>query len=225
MASSAASTFSPPTLSQFNGKLEGPNYLGWTTQFLPILCTHDLLGIVDGSEPCLPKLITNDKGVENLNPEFTIWNKKDQCILSWINLTLSEKVLSTVYGLDTSKQVWNTLATKFANDSRSRIANLKRQLLSLHQGSLTCSDYIQSAKLYSDQLAAVGKPIPDDDLISFLLNGLNPTFNTFVTTVSLLTRERQLTLDDFQEELINHEMLLNQQQAFFADTSTFALFT
>jgi hypothetical protein len=225
MASSAASTFSPPTLSQFNGKLEGPNYLGWTTQFLPILRTHDLLGIVDGSEPCPPKLITDDKGVESLNPEFTIWNKKDQCILSWINLTLSEKVLSTVYGLDTSKQVWNTLATKFANDSRSRIANLKRQLLSLHQGSLTCSEYIQSAKLYSDQLAAVGKPIPDEDLISFLLNGLNPTFNTFVTTVSLLTRERQLTLDDFQEELINHEMLLNQQQALSADTSTFALFT
>jgi hypothetical protein len=126
MASSAASTFSPPTLSQFNGKLEGPNYLGWTTQFLPILRTHDLVGIVDGSEPCPPKLITDDKGVESLNLEFTIWNKKDQCILSWINLTLSEKVLSTVYGLDTSKQVWNTLATKFANDSRSRIANLKR---------------------------------------------------------------------------------------------------
>jgi hypothetical protein len=90
---------------------------------------------------------------------------------------------------------------------------------------LTCSEYIQSAKLYSDQLAAVGKPIPDEDLISFLLNGLNPTFNSFVTTVSLLTRERQLTLDDFQEELINHEMLLNQQQALFADTSTFALST
>ena len=131
------------------------------------------------------------------------------CILNWINLILSKKVLPTVYGLDTSKQVWNTLETKFANDSRSRIANLKRQLLSLHQGSLTCSNYIQSAKLYSDQLAAVGKPIPNDDLIFFFFNGLNLSFNTFVTTVSLLTREKQLTLDDFQEELINHEMLLN----------------
>jgi hypothetical protein len=119
MASAVASTFSPPTLSQFNGKLEGPNYLAWTTQFLPILCTHDMLSIVDGSEPCPPKLIKDDKGMDTLNIEFSIWNKKDQCILSWINLTLSEKVLSTVYGLDTSRQVWNTLATKFANDSRS----------------------------------------------------------------------------------------------------------
>jgi hypothetical protein len=98
-------------------------------------------------------------------------------------------------------------------------------LLSLHQGSLTCSEYIQSAKVWSDQLEAVGKPIPDEDLISFLLNGLNPSFNTFVTTISLLTREKQLTLDDFQEELINHETLLNQQQAPATDNSTFALFT
>jgi hypothetical protein len=90
---------------------------------------------------------------------------------------------------------------------------------------LTCSDYIQSAKVWYDQLAAVGKPIPDEYLISFLLNGLNPSYNTFVTTISLLTREKQLSLDDFSEELINHETLLNQQQASPADISTFALFT
>jgi hypothetical protein len=128
--------------------------MDWTTQFLPILRTHDLLGIV--------------------------------------------------YGLDTSKQVLSTLATKFANDSRSRIANLKRQLLSLHQCSLTYLEYIQSAKVWFDQLVAIGKPVLDEDLISFLLNGLNPSFNTFVTTVSLLTKEN--LLDDFQDELINHEM-------------------
>jgi hypothetical protein len=115
----AAPSFSPPTLSQFNGKLEGPNYLGWKTQFMPILRTHELVGIVDGTEPCPDKLIIDSSGKEILNPEFTIWNRKDQCILSWINVTLSEKVLSTVYGLDTSKQVWSALATRFANDSRS----------------------------------------------------------------------------------------------------------
>jgi hypothetical protein len=90
---------------------------------------------------------------------------------------------------------------------------------------LTCSDYIKSAKLWSDQLVAIGKPIADEDLIFFLFSDLNPSFNTFVTTVSLLIREKQINLDDFQEELINHEMLLNQQQALSADTSTFALFT
>jgi hypothetical protein len=71
---------------------------------------------------------------------------------------------------------------------------------------LTYLEYIQSAKVWSDQLAAIGKPVLDEDLISFLLNGLNPSFNTFVATVSPLTKKKQLLLDDFQEELINHEM-------------------
>jgi hypothetical protein len=67
-------------------------------------------------------------------------------ILSWINITLSKKVLSTIYGLDTSRQVWFALANQFANQSKTQIANLKTQLQSLHQGSKSCSDYIQAAK-------------------------------------------------------------------------------
>jgi hypothetical protein len=182
----AALSFPPPTFSQFNGKLEGPNYLVWTTQFLPILCTHELVGIVDGTKLCLPKFIIDESGKETLNLEFTIWNREDQCILSWINVTLSKKVMSKIYGLDTSRKVWSAQATKFSNDYRFQIANLKRQLLSLYQGSLTCLDYIKSTKVWPNQLAAVGKPILDEDLISFLLNGLNPSFNNFITTVSLL---------------------------------------
>jgi hypothetical protein len=32
---------------------------------------------------------------------------------------------------------------------------------------------VQNAKIWSDELAAVGKPIADEDLISFIVNGLN----------------------------------------------------
>jgi hypothetical protein len=73
-------------------------------------------------------------------------------------------------------------------------------------------------------LAAVGKPIPDEDLITYLINGLNSSFNSFITTISILSRDTQLTFEDFQQELLNHEMLLNHQQAKVVDTSTFALF-
>jgi hypothetical protein len=142
----ATPSFFLPTFSQFNGKLEGPNYLVWTTQFLPTLCTHELVGIVDGTKLCPPKFIIDESGKETLNLEFTIWNREDQRILSWINVTLSKKVMSTVYGLDTSRKVWSAQATKFSNDSRFRIANLKRQLLSLYQGSLTCLDYLSQPK-------------------------------------------------------------------------------
>jgi hypothetical protein len=221
----AAPALPPPNLT-FHEKLEGPNYLSWLTQFSPILRSQEAMGIVDGTDTCPPQFIADVNGNQIPNPEFTIWQRKDQTILSWINITLSRKVLSTIYGLDTSRQVWSALANQFANQSKTRIANLRKQLQSLNQGSKNCTDYIQSAKECSDQLAAVGKPIPDEELITYLINGLSPLYNSFITTISIMTRDKQLTFEDFQDELLNHEILLNQQQAKNVDpnTGTFALF-
>jgi hypothetical protein len=140
-------------------------------------------------------------------------------------LTLSESVLATVYGLNTSRQVWSALASRFASQSRSRISHIKRQLQNLKQGSMTCSDYLRAAKVWADQLAAVGQPIDDEDLIAFIIGGLNPTFNSFITSYVFATRENPLSFTDFQDELLSHEMLLNQQHAVSPDPSTFALFT
>jgi hypothetical protein len=50
------------------------NYMTWVFQFRPILRTNDLMGIVDGSEPCPPKFIpglTVDSPAQ-LNPAFTL---------------------------------------------------------------------------------------------------------------------------------------------------------
>jgi len=53
-------TFTLPNSTPLNiVKLDGPNYLDWVSQFLHILQCNDLLGIVDGSEPCPPKTLTN----------------------------------------------------------------------------------------------------------------------------------------------------------------------
>jgi hypothetical protein len=184
MASSSSSTiFTPPNTNQTSSlKLDNNNYLMWLTLVLPILRTHDLMGIVDGLEPCLQKLITDDKGEEIPNIEFTEWNKKDQYILSIITNSLTAKVLATVYALNTSKQAWLALVTKFASQSKSRITLLKQQLQSLSQGSQSCSDNLQTAKGFADQLTVVGKPIDDEDFIALIINGLNPCFTSFITT-------------------------------------------
>jgi hypothetical protein len=74
-----------------------------------------------------------------------------------------------------------------------------------------------------DQLAIAGNPITDEELISFIINGLNPPFTSFITTYSFPTRENQISFDDFQHELLSHEMLLNQKKTKASDSSSFAL--
>jgi hypothetical protein len=200
MASSSSSetpvsvpAFTLPNLTHFTSiKFEGPNYLAWTTQLAPILKTHDLMGIVNGSEPCPPKFLPGDDSKEVLNTAYSIWQKKDQYVLSWINVHLSELVLSTIYGLQTSQQVWTSLATKFASSTRSHVSHLKRQLQTLKQGSKTYSEYLKNAKSWFNQLAAIGNPIDDEDLISYIISGLNPSFNAFVTVFSMTSKDRIL---------------------------------
>jgi hypothetical protein len=129
-------------------QLDEQNYMAWVFQFRPILRTNDLMGIVDGSEPCPPKFIpgrTSDSPAQ-LNPAFTMWEKKDQYLLNWFIATLSEKVLSTVYGLDTSRQVWCALANRYATPSKTRIQELRHQLQGLRQGDKSCSEYMHAAK-------------------------------------------------------------------------------
>jgi len=106
------------------------------------------LSIVDGSETCPTQFLVDSTGklTSDINPTYLVWQKKDQFILAWLNATLDEKVISSVYGLTTSTQVWNALATRFAPQSCSRIIHLKRQLQTLQQGNKSCSDHLLTAK-------------------------------------------------------------------------------
>jgi hypothetical protein len=79
-----------PNYNQMEGvKLEGPgSYLQWLSIFMPILCNNELVGMIDGTEECPPKTLTNEKGESTPNPKYSIWIKKDQHSLSRINASL-----------------------------------------------------------------------------------------------------------------------------------------
>jgi len=183
-SNSNPSTFTLPNTTHLAPtKLDDHNYLAWEFQFQPILKTYGLMGIVDGSEPCPPKFLPSatgsfaDKEQLSLNPEYVIWDRKDQFILSWFIATLTEKVVPTIYGMTTTKQARNALANRYANPSRSRINQLRRQLQMLHQGTKCCAEFLCTAKMLADQLAIIGKPVGDDDLISYIVGGLKPQYN------------------------------------------------
>jgi hypothetical protein len=236
-SSSASSSSHPPTeiISTFSNipnfsqlfKLEGPNYLAWVAQFQPILRVNDLQGLIEGTDICPPQFITNEDNTQTLNPAFVAWQKRDQLLLSWIICSLSPSLVSSMYGLNTSHQAWTALATRYASQSKSRISHLKRQLQNLQQGDKTCTEYLSMAKQWPDQLVAVGKPIDDDDLISFIVSGLNPLFHTFVTIHSFAARDHEMSFTDFQSELLSHELLLQNQQhsALTPETGIFALYS
>ena len=112
----AAAQFIQPNIGQLmTFKLEGPNYITWVNQIVPILKTNDLMGFVYGSEPCPSKFLVDDKGIvtTTLSPEFILWTKKDQFVLSWINSTLTEKVMASTFNVTNAQQIWESLHAVF----------------------------------------------------------------------------------------------------------------
>ncbi|XP_038975286.1 uncharacterized protein LOC120106363 [Phoenix dactylifera] len=132
-----------------------------------------------------------------LNPAYMSWQHKDQTVLSWIISSLSPSVVSTVYGLETSRLAWQALASRFAAQSKSRISHIKSW-----------------------------QAIDDEDLITYVLNGLTLHFQSFVTSYMLVTREKSMTFSDFQAELLNYDLMLRfHDHTIQPETGSYALYT
>jgi hypothetical protein len=65
---------------------------------------------------------------------------------------------------------------------------------------------LDAVKSLANQLSAVGKPIDDSDLNS-VLNGLNSSFHSFVTTYMLLAKQKSMSFSDFHAKLLNFDLM------------------
>lgn len=61
----------------------GTNYLNWTTQFLPPLCNHDLVSIVDGFKSYPSQFISDDIGTPPLTLTQLIYYGRKVTSLFW----------------------------------------------------------------------------------------------------------------------------------------------
>lgn len=84
-----------------------------------------------------------------------------------------------------------------------KFAYLKRQYLqSICQATKTCAEPRRQLNPFLiNRLYVVEKPVDEDDLIFYIISGINLTFHAFVTSYSF---------DKFQIELLNYEMLINK---------------
>ncbi|KAF3772532.1 hypothetical protein EJ110_NYTH57686, partial [Nymphaea thermarum] len=120
---------------------------------------------------------------ERVNPAYQAWRKSDCLLRGWITGTLAEEVMGTIIGLQTSKEVWNTLMTHFSHKCQEREHLLMQKLQTYKKRSLAISDYICGFKKICDELAAIGKPIEDHSKVFWLLSGLGQEYESFTTTM------------------------------------------
>lgn len=202
---------SSPSISQvISVKLTQENYLLWSTQILPYLRSQNLVGFVDGSMPAPSQTIAVEPSEETgnrkiiINPEFTVWYPQDQLVLSLINSSVTEEVLSTMVGITTAREAWITLERQFASTSRARAMQIRMELSTIQKKDMTIADYFRKVKHLGDTLAAIGKRIEDEELIAYMLQGLGPDYDPLVTSIT--TRTDVYTVSDVYAHMLSYEM-------------------
>uniref|UniRef100_A0A2N9EGA7 Uncharacterized protein n=1 Tax=Fagus sylvatica TaxID=28930 RepID=A0A2N9EGA7_FAGSY len=92
----------------------------------------------------------------------------------------------------------------FTAHSRARVMNIHYQLSTLKKGDSSIADYFHKFTGLIATLAAINKPLTDEEQISFLLAGLGSEFESFVTTVQM--RTDLLSIEALYGHLLSHEI-------------------
>ena len=196
-------------------KLNHDNFLLWKAQLVPYFRGQDLFGYIDGSISKPPKIISvthpeTSVVSERLNPAYSQWVRQDNLILSTLMTSLSEPILAQVVTYTSSKAVWNALDDTFSSRSRARILQIRTQLATATKGSKTTTDYFHYIKRLTDELVVAGQPLNHDDIITYILAGLNHEYDSFVASISARTDD--ITLEEIYSLLLTSEARLSRHQ-------------
>ena len=113
------------TLAPIPLKLERENYTFWRSMVLPSVRAFDLEDFLFGIGACPAKSIPlcfsegsststvplqiGSVITQRINPEYLIWMRTDQALMSWLLPSIIESMLGHVLHCTTSSQIWLTL--------------------------------------------------------------------------------------------------------------------
>jgi hypothetical protein len=96
---------------------------------------------------------------------------------------------------------------------RAHQVQLRTQLNKAHKENKTAEVYFNHIKNLADEMAAAGKPLEKDDVISYVLAGLNDEAdNGFVAAITALIKaDKYISLSDLYSQLLSFEARLEDQ--------------
>jgi hypothetical protein len=208
--------------------LDRNNFLLWKTLVIPHLAGQGYLGYIDGSLPVPPKTITTGTGADAItttNPEYTNWWHTDQRIMSVLLRSMTEDVLTQMIGRTTSICVWGCITSMFSTQGRASVRAYRRKLATMKWNDMSTSDYFNLMKGFADAMATVGAPLPNDELIDYILAGLGKEFLVLQASLNVFSNANPTTvilLTDFYSMLMSHEAMQDTVKIDFSSLANVA---
>ena len=140
--------------------------------------------------------------MENL--AYVAWIARDKQALCFLLNSLSPDILSHVLGVSSTVEAWSTIDNMFKTAARSKVQHLRIELNDTKKLNMTADQYYTKMKGFASELAALGKPLEDDELMGYLLRGLNRVhYNALITSIN---GNPNIMLDEIFGQLSSYDM-------------------
>jgi uncharacterized membrane protein YgcG len=169
-----------------------------------------LQGYLDGTETPPPAELEAKDGekVKKVpNPDHATWKAMEQQVLGFLMTSLSWEVMAQVATLETPQEVYGELVQMYASASRARTVNMRIALATTRKGNMSVTEYVAKIKFLADDMASAGKKVDDEELVSYLLAGLDEKFNPVVTAVG--ARTESISVGELVSQLLSFEHRLD----------------
>jgi hypothetical protein len=195
-------------------KLTRDNYPLWRAQVLSSIKGAEVFHFLDTKAEAPPMYLPKKEGEDKeaapiLNKEYTTWVAKDQQVLSYLLVSLSREVLQQVSSATTAIEAWAGIEKFFASQLRARVISTRMALATASKGVLTIAGYYTKIKTLADEMASAGQRLEDDEIVSYMLMGLDEDYESVVSAVA--TRVEPITLGELYTQLIAHEQRLEMR--------------
>ena len=158
-------------------KLNGSNWSTWKFQMKHVLLAKELWGLVDGTE---------EEPAENTAAHVLAdYRKRLQKAFSVIALAISSSQLYLVTSCEQLRQAWEALRNHFEHNTLANKFLKKRYFRSEMKEGTSVEKHLKNKKELTEQLAAIGAPINEENQVVTLLGSLPKSYSTFITTLQV----------------------------------------
>lgn len=110
--------------------------------------------------------------------------------------------------ITTARDLWVALASMYSSQSLSRVNNIRTAVINAQKGNQPVASYFAAMRGFADELAAAGKAIQDDELMSYIIHGLDQDYQPLVSALD--ARVTPVTLDELFAMLSNFDQRMAQ---------------
>jgi hypothetical protein len=205
-SASFSGSFIPVVLQPTTEKLGKNNHTTWRVQVLATLCGARLDGYVTGKKKASTTELEEKQGDQKVmvaNPEYEDCLASDQQVFSFTLASVSKEILARIATATTAAQAWEKLEEQFTSQTRACAITTRMALATSRKGSLSVAGYLAKMQGLANDMAAVEKALDDEDLVQYILSGLDEDYDSVVNSV--LSQTILITVSELATQMISFE--------------------